>query len=80
MNDASSRPNVGLIAAAILIALLLSYPVGYYGAGRNGIASFGPRTMRVHVYPHKWQADIFRRLSRVESILVGEEVDTTYGN
>jgi len=80
MNDAPSRPNVGLIAAAILIALLAAYLIGYFAAGRNGVATIGPRSVRLHIYQHRWQADLFRPLARVESVLVGQEVDTAFRN
>ena len=80
MDERSNRPNVGLLAAAIFIAVLAAYLIGFYACGRNAIATIGPRSIRVHVYPYKWQADLFRPLARAESLLVGQEVDTAYRN
>ena len=80
MEDTPNRPNGGLIAGAIVFAFLGAYLLGYFAFGTNGIATIGPRTVRVHIYRHKWQADIFRPVARVEAVFIGQDVDTAYRN
>ena len=80
MDDAPSRPNGGLIASAILVVLLAAYLIAYFALRLDGISSIGPRPIRLHVYQHKWQADLFRPAARVEALFVGHDVETGHRN
>lgn len=65
---------VPLIVAAVLFGLLALYVTGYYAMGKvsSGVG------IRFHVYPMKWQADLYAPAAHLESLLIGSEVVTAF--
>ena len=80
MDDTRSRPNVGLIASAIVVGLLALYVIGYFALGTAGSATIGPRVIRYRIYQYKWQAELYWPLTRVESAIVGQKIETAFRN
>jgi hypothetical protein len=78
MDDTRSRSLAGLLAIAIIVGLLSLYVVGFFALGTVGSANLGPRTLRLRVYPHAWEAAVFRPLARVEGMLIGQETESAY--
>ena len=80
MSEIRSRANVGLIATAIVVGLLAIYGIGFFTLGTVGSTMIGPRALRLRIYDYRWQAELFRPLTRVESAIVGQETETASRN
>ena len=75
MEDSRRSASIGLIVGAILLCLLAAYVIGYFALGESGYF-VGTRPARARIYSYEWQADLFRPAARVETLLVGQAVET----
>lgn len=78
MDESRSRRHAGLLACAIIVGLVALYVAGFFGLGTVGSANLGPRMLRLRVYPHAWEAAVFRPLAKVEGMLIGQETESAY--
>ena len=78
MKDSRSQPIVGFIAGAVVVGLLALYVIGFFALGDDATAAIGASTLRVRVYPDEWQATFFRPMAKVQSVFVGQEIDTAF--
>ena len=79
MNNARKKavwPIVAALTGLIVLATLGLYVWGYFAMGET----FHVETHRDHfvsrVYSEKWQAQLFRPASKIDSLVTGEEVRT----
>jgi hypothetical protein len=79
-DDTRSRLSVGWTAGAIVVCLLALYVLGFFVLGTVGSTMIGPRSLRLRIYHYRWQAVLFRPLTRLESALTGQEVETASRN
>lgn len=80
MSGTRSQPNAGLIASAIVFGLVVIYVIGFFTLGTVGSTIIGPRVLRLRIYQYRWQAELFRPLTLVESALVGQETEAASRN
>jgi biotin transporter BioY len=80
MDESRSRSFAGLLACAIIVGLLALYVAGFFVLGTVGSWNLGPRTLRLRVYSHPWEAALFRPLAKVEGLLIRQETETAYRN
>src|SRR5688572_5117654 len=76
LNERRSPATVALVALAFVAILLAVVALAYFKLSDVGHANLGTRVINVRVYNHKWQADLFRPLARIESMFVGREIET----